>query len=76
MKVTPGTGKRGKAAKSAVHMFLQAKEATEWEKDLLKSLKVSFKCNNIRFIYFHKRIVFPNFEDFNFTYQATSGYLC
>ena len=76
MKVTPGTGKRGKAAKSAVHMFLQAKEATEWEKDLLKSLKVSFKCNNIRFNYFHKRIVFPNFEDFNFTYQATSGYLC
>lgn len=24
-------------------MFLQAKEATEWEKDLLKSLKVSTK---------------------------------
>ena len=40
VKVTPGTGKRGRAAKSAIHMFLQAKEATDWEKDLLKSLKV------------------------------------
>lgn len=39
VKVTPGTGKRGRAAKSAVHMFLQAKESVEWEKDLLKSLK-------------------------------------
>ena len=42
VKVTPGTGKRGKAAKSAIHMFLQAKESTDWEKDLLKSLKVCF----------------------------------
>lgn len=39
VKVTPGTGKRGKAAKSAIQMFLQAKESTQWEKDLLKSLK-------------------------------------
>jgi len=48
VKVTPGSGKRGRAAKSAINMFLQAKEATEWEKDLFKSLKVIMRYGNIK----------------------------
>jgi len=39
MKLTPGTGKRGKAAKTAIHMFQTASEASSWEKDLFKNLK-------------------------------------
>ncbi|XP_076305405.1 ribosome quality control complex subunit NEMF-like [Tachypleus tridentatus] len=38
VKVLPGTGKRGKAAKTALHSFLQDK-ITARERDLLKSVK-------------------------------------
>lgn len=39
VKVTPGTGKRGKAAKTALNTFLRDKTAISREKDLLKSVK-------------------------------------
>lgn len=39
MKLTPGTGKRGKAAKTALNMFQHDKSATQREKDLLRAVK-------------------------------------
>lgn len=39
MKVTPGTAKKGKAAKTTLNVFLFDKTGTTREKDLLKSLK-------------------------------------
>ena len=39
VKVTPGTAKRGKAAKTMLGVFLADKLATTREKDLLKSLR-------------------------------------
>ncbi|KAG1651557.1 Nuclear export mediator factor NEMF [Nymphon striatum] len=39
VKLTPGTGKRGKAAKTALQIFLKSKETTQREKDLLKAVK-------------------------------------
>jgi len=39
VKLTPGTGKRGKAAKMAVQIFLKDKTCSNREKDLLKSVK-------------------------------------
>ncbi|KAH9642262.1 hypothetical protein HF086_009626 [Spodoptera exigua] len=39
VKLTPGTGKRGKAAKTAVQVFLRDKAGTAREKDLLKAVK-------------------------------------
>eukprot|EP00794_Sanderia_malayensis_P020402 gene20402-22415_t len=39
VKVTPGTGRKGKAAKTALHLFSSDKEANQREKDLFKSLK-------------------------------------
>lgn len=39
VKLTPGTARRGKAAKTALGTFLFSKEATQLEKDLIKSLK-------------------------------------
>ncbi|KAK2574955.1 hypothetical protein KPH14_008718 [Odynerus spinipes] len=39
VKLTPGTGKRGKAAKTAIAVFLKDKEITSREKDLLKAVK-------------------------------------
>ncbi|XP_065063577.1 ribosome quality control complex subunit NEMF-like [Rhopilema esculentum] len=39
VKVTPGTGRKGKAAKTALHLFSTSKEATQREKDLFRSLK-------------------------------------
>ncbi|NXF40356.1 NEMF factor, partial [Nyctibius bracteatus] len=41
VKLTPGTQKKGKAAKIALHNFMQSKEATAREKDLFRSVKVS-----------------------------------
>ncbi|XP_057315018.1 ribosome quality control complex subunit NEMF-like [Hydractinia symbiolongicarpus] len=38
-KLTPGSGKRGKAAKTALNMFMMSKDSKDWEKDLLKCLK-------------------------------------
>lgn len=37
--MTPGTAKRGKAAKTALESFLRDKEATPREKDLIKAVK-------------------------------------
>lgn len=39
VKLTPGTGKRGKAAKTALNVFLKDKLASQREKDLLKFVK-------------------------------------
>ena len=39
VKVTPGTSKRGKAAKTTLMVFMADRTATSREKDLLKSLK-------------------------------------
>ncbi|KAG6441996.1 nuclear export mediator factor NEMF homolog [Manduca sexta] len=39
VKLTPGTGKRGKAAKTAVQVFLKDPGATAREKDLLKAVR-------------------------------------
>ena len=39
VKVTPGTAKRGKAAKTTLAVFMADRAATTREKDLLKSLK-------------------------------------
>lgn len=39
VKLIPGTNRRGKAAKMALHRFVQSRESTQREKDLLKSIK-------------------------------------
>lgn len=39
VKIIPGTARRGKASKMALHNFLKEKSATEREKDLLKAIK-------------------------------------
>ncbi|XP_047133052.1 ribosome quality control complex subunit NEMF isoform X1 [Hydra vulgaris] len=47
VKLTPGTGKRGKAAISSLHSFLMTKGISDWEKDLLKCLKDSDISRNL-----------------------------
>ncbi|CAK9822472.1 Ribosome quality control complex subunit NEMF homolog [Anthophora retusa] len=47
VKLTPGTGKRGKAAKTAVAVFMKDKEITSREKDLLKAVKEETIARNI-----------------------------
>ncbi|XP_071961778.1 ribosome quality control complex subunit NEMF-like [Antedon mediterranea] len=47
VKLTPGTGKRGKAAKTAMHMFQSSKESTPREKDLFRSIKDTDLSRNI-----------------------------
>ncbi|XP_071453923.1 ribosome quality control complex subunit NEMF homolog [Hetaerina americana] len=47
VKLTPGTGKRGKAAKTALNMFLKDKTSTPREKDLLKCVKDQDTARNI-----------------------------
>lgn len=39
VKLTPGTGKKGKAAKMAVSIFSRDRATTQREKDLLKAVK-------------------------------------
>ncbi|XP_028398631.1 nuclear export mediator factor Nemf-like [Dendronephthya gigantea] len=39
VKLTPGTGRRGRAARTALHSFIQSRDTTAREKDLLKSVK-------------------------------------
>lgn len=39
VKLTPGTQKKGKAAKTALNSFMHSKEASSREKDLLRSVK-------------------------------------
>ncbi|XP_014480395.1 PREDICTED: nuclear export mediator factor NEMF homolog [Dinoponera quadriceps] len=47
VKLTPGVGKRGKAAKTAVAVFLRDKEISAREKDLLKAIKDEMIARNI-----------------------------
>lgn len=47
VKLTPGTGRRGKAAKTAMMMFLKDKTCTPREKDLLKGVKDETIARNI-----------------------------
>ncbi|XP_017052630.1 nuclear export mediator factor NEMF homolog [Drosophila ficusphila] len=47
VKLTPGTGKRGKAAKLALNIFAKEKGCTTREKDLLKSIKEESLARNI-----------------------------
>ncbi|XP_065078533.1 ribosome quality control complex subunit NEMF homolog [Ochlerotatus camptorhynchus] len=47
VKLTPGTGKRGKASKTALQIFLKDKQCTNREKDLLKSVKDETLARNI-----------------------------
>ncbi|XP_058799721.1 ribosome quality control complex subunit NEMF homolog isoform X2 [Phymastichus coffea] len=47
VKLTPGTGKRGKAAKTAVTVFLKDKTITSREKELLKAVKDETIARNI-----------------------------
>lgn len=47
VKLTPGTGKRGKASKTAVSMFMKDRSATQREKDLLKSVRDETLARNL-----------------------------
>uniref|UniRef100_A0A2M4BBL0 Putative rna-binding protein n=1 Tax=Anopheles marajoara TaxID=58244 RepID=A0A2M4BBL0_9DIPT len=47
VKLTPGTGKRGKASKMALQIFLKDKQCTAREKDLLKAVKDEVLARNI-----------------------------
>jgi hypothetical protein len=47
VKVTPGTGKRGKAVKTAMAMFVNDRAASSREKDLLKSMKEQDLARNL-----------------------------
>ena len=47
VKLTPGTGKRGKACKTALAMFLADKGTAQREKDLLKSVKDQDLARNL-----------------------------
>ncbi|XP_075782261.1 ribosome quality control complex subunit NEMF isoform X1 [Pelodiscus sinensis] len=47
VKLTPGTQKKGKAAKTALHNFMHSKEATAREKDLFRSVKDTDLSRNI-----------------------------
>uniref|UniRef100_A0A8D8LLF6 Nuclear export mediator factor NEMF homolog n=2 Tax=Cacopsylla melanoneura TaxID=428564 RepID=A0A8D8LLF6_9HEMI len=47
VKLIPGTGKRGKASKTAQNIFLKDKNASAREKDLIKSVKDEVLARNI-----------------------------
>jgi len=47
VKLTPGTGKRGKACKTALNMFIMDKSTIQREKDLLKSVKDQDLARNL-----------------------------
>ena len=47
VKVTPGTGKRGKATKTALNIFLTDKATGQRDKDLLKSVKDQDLARNL-----------------------------
>lgn len=47
VKLTPGIGKRGKAAKTAIAVFLRDREISLREKDLLKAIKDEMIARNI-----------------------------
>lgn len=45
--MTPGTGRRGKAAKTAINMFLRERGTTAREKDLIRSVKDENLARNL-----------------------------
>lgn len=45
--MTPGTGRRGKAARTAVSMFLRDRTTTQREKDLLRAVKDEQLARNL-----------------------------
>lgn len=47
VKITPGTGKRGKATKTALMMFLGDRGTSQRDKDLLKSVKDQDLARNL-----------------------------
>lgn len=47
VKLTPGTGKRGKAAKTAINMFVRERTTTAREKDLIRSVKDENLARNL-----------------------------
>lgn len=47
VKLTPGTGRRGKAARTAVSMFVRDKTCTQREKDLIRTVKDDVLARNI-----------------------------
>jgi hypothetical protein len=47
VKLTPGTGKRGKAAKTAINVFLRERTTTAREKDLIRSVKDENLARNL-----------------------------
>lgn len=47
VKLTPGTGRRGKASKTALQMFLRDKNTSTREKDLMKAVKEDIIARNI-----------------------------
>ncbi|CAH1126558.1 unnamed protein product [Ceutorhynchus assimilis] len=47
VKLTPGTARKGKAAKTAVSMFLKDRSITQREKDLLKAVKDDQLARNL-----------------------------
>lgn len=47
VKITPGTGRRGKASKTAVQIFMRDKACSLRERDLLKGVKDDAVARNI-----------------------------
>lgn len=47
VKLTPGSGKRGKAAKTALEIFVRDKTCSQHEKDLLRAVKDETLARNI-----------------------------
>ena len=47
VKLIPGTGKRGKVIKTALHMFTSMKEAVPYEKALIQSVKDGELTRNV-----------------------------
>ena len=47
VKLTPGSGRRGKASKAAVQIFLRDKASTQREKDLIKAVKDEILARNM-----------------------------
>lgn len=47
VKLTPGTGKRGKASKTAVQIFMKDKTCSQREKDIMKGVKDEVLARNM-----------------------------
>lgn len=47
VKITPGTGRRGKTSKTAFAMFLKEKGCTNQDKDLIKAIKPDTAARNM-----------------------------